>query len=40
MIDTWTDAGRTYGRENNVVSHTLTMKGSDVGSLIEFRPVV
>ena len=32
--------GRTDARKNNLLSHTLTMRGSDVASLVEFRPVV
>ena len=39
MTDKWTDT-RTDGRTNNVaVAHPYHM-GLDVGSLVEFRPVV
>ena len=37
MTNRWTDDGRT---EKKLLSHTLTMRGSDVASLVEFRPVV
>ena len=37
MTDRWTDDGRT---EKNLLSHTFTIRGSDVASLVEFRPVV
>ena len=37
MTDRWTDDGRT---EKMLLSHILTMRGSDVTSLDEFRPVV
>ena len=32
--------GRTDARKNNSLSHTLAMRGSDVASLVECRPVV
>ena len=43
MTDGWTDDGRTDGRTHGkimLLSHTPTMRGSDVASLVEFRPVV
>ena len=33
----WTDGGRTDARKIMLLSHTITMRGSDVASLIEFR---
>ena len=39
MTDRWTDARQTNGKIM-LFSHTLTMRGSDVASLVEFRPVV
>ena len=43
VSDKWTDDegmdGRTHGKII-LLSHTLTMKGSDVASLVEFRPMV
>ena len=38
MIDRWMDA--QMHRKMMLLSHTLTMIGSDVASLIEFCPVV
>ena len=35
MIDRWTDARMTNGKIM-LLSHTLTMRGSDVASLVEF----
>ena len=37
MTDRWTGDGRT---EKMLLSYTLTIRGSDVASLVEFRPVV
>ena len=39
VTDSWTDPGWTDGKMM-LLSHILTMRGSDVASLIEFRPVV
>ena len=43
MPERWTDDGRTDGWTHGkkmLLSHILTMKGSDVASLVEFHPVV
>ena len=43
MTDRWMDDRRTDERTHGKVmllSHTLTMRGSDVASLVEFCPVV
>ena len=44
MTDEWTDDGRTEdGRTHRKIMllwHTLTIRGSDVASLVEFRLVV
>ena len=43
MTDRWTDDGRTDGQTDGqimLLSHNLTMRGSDVAILVEFRPVV
>ena len=43
MTDKWTDDGGTDGRTHEklmLLSHTLTMRGYDVASLVEFCPVV
>ena len=43
MTEKWTDNIYTDGqmhRKIMLLSHTLTMRGSDVASLIEFCPVV
>ena len=40
-MDRWTDAGcidKLTHRKIMLLSHTLTMKGSDVASFVEFRP--
>ena len=41
-MDKWTDDGPTDGRTEKIMllSDNLTMRGSDVSSLVEFRPVV
>ena len=39
MTDKWMDYGWAL-RKIMLLSQTLTMKGSDVASLVEFRPVV
>ena len=39
MMDRWRDAGWMDGKIM-VLSHTLTMRGKDVASLVEFSPVV
>ena len=39
MTDRWADARRTNGKVM-LLSHTVTMRGSDVAGLVEFRPVV
>ena len=43
MTDRWTDGGRmnewTHGKIM-LLSNTLTMRGSDVANLVDFRPVV
>ena len=39
VTDRWTDAGWTNGKIM-LLLHTLTMRGSDVASLVEFCPVV
>ena len=39
----WTDDGRTDGQMHGkimLLSHTLTMRGSYVASLVELRPAV
>ena len=36
MTDSWTDARRTNGKLM-LLSHTLTIRGSVVASLVEFR---
>ena len=43
MTAKWTDYGCTDGRTHGkimLLSHTFTMRGSAVASLVEFRPVV
>ena len=43
MTDRWTDIGHTEGQTHRkivLLPHTLTIRGSDVASLVEFRPVV
>ena len=42
MTDRWTDTRKDGRTENNVtlLSHTHTIRGSDVASLVEFRLVV
>ena len=43
MTDRLRDEGRTDRRTQGktmMLSHTFTMRGSDVASLVEFRPVV
>ena len=43
MTDKWMDKGHTDGwmhRKIMLLLHTLTMRGIDVASLVEFRPVV
>ena len=41
MMGRWMDDGwRTHGKILMLLSHILTMRGSDVASLVEFRPVV
>ena len=37
-MDRWTDAKRANGKVM-LLSHTLTMRGSDVASLVEFHAV-
>ena len=40
MTDKWTDHGRTDGQTHRkimLLSHTLTMRGKNVASLVEFR---
>ena len=41
MTDRWTDDGRTEGRthEKLLLSHTLTMRGRDVASLVGLEKV-
>ena len=42
-MDRWMDDGHTDGRRHRqimLLSHTLTMGGSDVARLVEFRLVV
>ena len=42
-MDRWMDNGCMDGhihRKIMLLPHTLTMRGSDVASLVEFRPVV
>ena len=38
MTERWTDAART--EKIMLLSHTLTMRGSHVASLVKFHPVV
>ena len=38
-MDRWTDEACTDGKIM-LLSHNLTMRGSDVASLVEFSPVV
>ena len=43
MTDKWTDDGRMDGQTHRKIMlllNSLTMRGSDVASLVEFRPVV
>ena len=43
MTDRWTDIRHTEGQTHGkivLLPHTLTIRGSDVASLVEFRPVV
>ena len=43
MTDKWMDNGHTDGQTHRkimLLSHTLTIRGSDVTSLVEFHPVV
>ena len=45
MIDRWMEAGctdeRTHGKNNVVIAHVIfIMRGSNIASLVEFRPVV
>ena len=39
MIDKWTYDGQMH-RKIMLLSHTLTIRGSDVATLVEFCPVV
>ena len=42
MTDSWTDKGHTEGgthRKIMLLSHSLTIKGSELASLVEFRPL-
>ena len=42
-MDRWMDHGHTEGQTHRKImlfSYTLTIRGSDVASLVEFRPVV
>ena len=39
MMDRWTDTRQMNGKIM-LLSHTLTMSGNDVASLVEFCPVV
>ena len=43
MTDKWMDDGHTDGQTDRkiiLLLHTLTMRGSDVASLVEFCPMV
>ena len=40
MTDKWTDDGCTDERTEMMLSHTLTIRGSDVASSVLLRPVV
>ena len=40
MTDKWTDGRCMDSQKIILLSHTLTMRGSDVVSLVEFSPVV
>ena len=39
MTDRWMD-GRQRHEKTMLLSHTLTIRGSDVASLVEFHPAV
>ena len=38
MVDRWLDAGKMDGKII-LLSHTLTMRGSQVASLVKFHPM-